>query len=118
MKRWIGVLVVVLLFGMASVCAAAPFVVCDLYPTTATQPDGFTVVVDNGASVDSTAQAVTGGVRLYYDVGGVSVGSHTMRVKAYKVDAVWGRLESEEAVFTFVKPAVPARPTGIGLSTN
>lgn len=94
---------------------AAPFVVCDPYPTTVTQPDGFTVILDNGASVDSPAQTVTGGKRLHHDISGVSSGSHTMRIKAYKNDAVWGRLESDEAVFTFVRPASPGKPAGIGL---
>ena len=118
MKRWIGVLIGVLFFGVPVVHAAGPYAVCDPYPSTVTQPDGFTLSVDGGALVDSTAQAVTGGVRLHYDVGGVSAGSHTIRVKAYKVDAVWGRLESTEVVFTFVRPASPSAPANIGLSAN
>jgi len=73
---------------------------------------------EGGAQINSPAQAVTGGVRLHYDVSGVSTGSHTVRIRAYKNDAVWGRLESDEAVFTFVRPASPAAPANIGLSAQ
>lgn len=93
----------------------SPFVASDPYPASGVQPDGFAVSVDGGAVVESPAQAVTGGVRLYYDVSTVNSGTHTMRVKAYKLDAVWGRLESTEAVFTFSRPASPSAPAGIGL---
>lgn len=100
---------------MLSSAWAAPFVTSDPYPSTVTQPDGFMVSLDGATAVASPAQAVTGGVRLHHDVAGVSSGSHTVRIKAYKQDAVWGRLESDEAVFTFVRPASPGRPAGIGL---
>ena len=111
MKYALAVLMVLFSFN----AWAAPFVVSDPYPTTVTQPDGFMVAVDGATAVASPAQAVTGGVRLHHDVAGVSSGSHTVRIKAYKQDAVWGRLESDEAVFTFVRPASPGRPAGIGL---
>lgn len=115
MKRWIGALIVALVFGVVSICSASPFVVSDPYPTTVTQPDGFVITVDSGAAVDSTAQAITGGVRLYFDVGSVTAGTHTMTIKAYKVDAVWGRLESAPANFTFTRPASPGIPAGVTL---
>ena len=113
MKKTVFFLVLALIVP----CAAwpAPYVVCDPYPASGVQPDGFAVSVDGGAVVESPAQAVTGGVRLYYDVSTVNSGTHTMRVKAYKLDAVWGRLESTEAVFTFSRPASPSAPAGIGL---
>lgn len=96
---------------------AAPFVVSDPYPATATQPDGFTVSVDGGPVVESPADPVTAStVRFKFDVGSVTSGNHTMRVKAYKDNAVWGRQESVEAVFTFTKPAVPAAPGGLQLA--
>jgi hypothetical protein len=106
---------ILLVLFSVSVCSAAPFVVSDAYPTNVTQPDGFTVVMDGGAAQDSTAQAVTGGVRLHFDVGSVSTGTHTMSIKAYKVDANWGRLESAPANFTFTKPATPTVPSGVTL---
>jgi hypothetical protein len=96
---------------------AAPFVVSDAYPTAATQPDGFAVSVDNGAVVESPADPVTSStVRFKFDVGAVTSGNHTLKVKAYKNDAVWGRLESAEAVFTFARPAAPSGATGLKLS--
>ena len=96
---------------------AAPFVVSDPYAATATQPDGFVVSMDGGPVVESPADPVTAStVRFKFDVGSVTSGSHTVRVKAYKNDAVWGRQESVEAVFTFTKPAVPAAPGGLQLA--
>jgi len=113
MKKYFAVLFCAL--ALPGLAVAAPFVVSDPYPAASLQPDGFAVAVDGGAVVESPAQAVTGGVRLYYDVSAVSAGTHTLRVKAYKNDAVWGRLESTEAVFTFSRPASPSAPAGIGL---
>jgi len=113
MKKYFAVLFCAL--ALPGLAVAAPFVVSDPYPASGVQPDGFAVSVDGGAVVESPAQAVTGGVRLYYDVSAVSAGTHTLRVKAYKNDAVWGRLESTEAVFTFSRPASPSAPAGIGL---
>ena len=96
---------------------AAPFVVSDAYPDAATQPDGFTVSMDGGPVVESPADFVTAStVRFRFDVGAVTSGNHTMRVKAFKNDAVWGRLESTEAVFTFTRPAAPAAPGGLKLA--
>jgi hypothetical protein len=96
---------------------AAPFVVSDAYPTAATQPDGFAVSLDGGPVVEAPADPVTSStVRFKFDVGAVESGSHTLRVKAYKQDAVWGRLESTEAVFTFARPAAPAVPGGLQLA--
>jgi len=111
-------LVAILMVLVPALAFGAPFVTSDPYPTTVTQPDGFVLTVDGGSQITSPAQAVTGGVRLHHDVSGVSTGSHTMRIKAYKNDAVWGRLESDEAVFTFVRPASPAAPANIGLSAQ
>jgi len=96
---------------------AAPFVVSDPYPESAVQPDGFLVVLDNAPVVESPADPVTAStVRFKFDVGSVTAGSHTIRVKAFKNDAAWGRLESAEAVFTFSRPAAPAVPAGLRLA--
>lgn len=96
---------------------AAPFVVSDPYAATATQPDGFVVSMDGGPVVESPADPVTAStVRFKFDVGSTVSGSHTIRVKAFKNDAAWGRLESTEAVFTFTKPAAPAVPSGLQLA--
>ena len=96
---------------------AAPFVVSDPYAATATQPDGFVVSMDGGPVVESPADPVTAStVRFKFDVGSTVSGSHTIRVKAFKNDAAWGRLESTEAVFTFTRPAAPAVPGGLQLA--
>jgi hypothetical protein len=96
---------------------ASPFVVSDPYPESAVQPDGFLVVLDNAPVVESPADPVTSStVRFKFDVGAVTSGNHTLKVKAYKNDAVWGRLESAEAVFTFARPAAPAVPAGLRLA--
>lgn len=122
MRSYLIVVLLAIVFvfsaNAAPVVAAGPYVISDAYPTTVTQPDGFSVSVDGGATVDSAPQSVAGGVRLHYDVGAVSAGSHAVTVKAYKNDAVYGRMESAASVFTFVKPGPPAAPTGLGLSSN
>ena len=96
---------------------ASPFVVSDPYPESAVQPDGFLVVLDNAPVVESPADPVTASTKRFkFDVGGVSAGNHTLKVKAYKNDEVWGRLESAEVNFTFTRPAAPAVPGGLQLA--
>lgn len=106
------------LFCLAAVSAqASPFVVSDPYPADAVQPDGFAVSLDGGPVVETPADPVTAStIRFRFDVGTVASGSHTLLIKAYKQDAVWGRLESAEAVFTFARPAAPSGATGLKLS--
>lgn len=116
MKKYVIAVLIVLVW--ASGVHAAPFVVCDSYGPDVVQPDVFAVKLDNASYADVPAVAVTGGVALKYDVGSVTTGQHAIRVKAVKNSAEWGRLESEEAVFTFVRPAAPATPAGIGLSAQ
>lgn len=94
---------------------AAPFAVCDPYPATGIQPDEFEVVVDGGAIVISLPETVTGGKRLHYDVSGVSVGPHTMNVKACKTDVAWGRLCSTATPLAFTRPSAPVAPVSLGL---
>ena len=101
----------------AATAWASPFVVSDPYPADAVQPDGFAVSLDGGPVVETPADPVTAStIRFRFDVGTVASGSHTLLIKAYKQDAVWGRLESAEAVFTFARPAAPSGATGLKLS--
>ncbi len=101
----------------AATAWASPFVVSDPYPADAVQPDGFAVSLDNGPVVESPADLVTAStVRFKFDVGGVTSGSHTIKVKAFVYDATWGRVESAEAVFTFTRPAAPNAPGGLKLA--
>jgi len=74
-------------------------------------------VLDNAPVVESPADPVTASTkRLKFDVGGVSAGNHTIKVKAFVYDATWGRVESAEAVFSFTKPAAPSAPAGLKLA--
>ena len=118
MKKIVFFLVLVVAFFVFNLeVQASPFVVSDPYASDAVQPDGFLVSLDGGAVVESPADPVTAStVRFKFDVGSVTAGSHTIRVKAFKNDAAWGRLESAEAVFTFSRPAAPAVPAGLRLA--
>ena len=118
MKKILFLVVFVLAFLAFNLeVQAAPFVVSDPYPESAVQPDGFLVVLDNAPVVESPADPVTASTKRFkFDVGGVSAGNHTLKVKAYKNDAVWGRLESAEVNFTFTRPAAPAGASGLKLS--
>jgi len=117
MKKYLFLVAVVLAFFAFNLeVQAAPFVISDAYPAGDTQPDGFSVVVDTQPVVDSPADVVTATTKRFkFDVGGVTAGSHTLKVKAYKQDAVWGRLESAEVNFTFPRPAAPSGATGLRL---
>lgn len=113
MKKLFTILVVLL---FPSLVFAGPFLICDPYPTTSVQPTEFSLIVDGGSAIISPAVTVTGGVRLHYDLAGIPTGSHTVTVKAVRIDPVWGRLESATTPFSFVRPAAPAAPVGIGLA--
>lgn len=106
------------LFCLAAASAqASPFVVSDPYASDAVQPDGFAVSLDSGPVVESPADPVTASTKRFkFDVGGVSAGNHTLKVKAYKNDPIWGRLESAEAVFTFTRPSAPPAASGLKLA--
>lgn len=96
---------------------AAPFVVSDAYPAGDTQPDGFLCTLNTGAVQDVVADVVTSTTkRLKFDAVNAVSGSNTVKVKAYKNDAVWGRLESAEVNFTFPRPAAPSGASGLRLS--
>jgi len=106
MKR----LLLALLFVLLPITVyASPFLVCDPYPTTVTQPTYFNVVMDSGAPVQSTPESVTGGLRLHYDLVSISNGSHSATVAACNE---WGC--SSTVPFAFVKSA-PSAPANIRL---
>ena len=105
-------LALVIVFSAFNVWAA-PFVVSDTYPTTTTQPTYFNVVMDGGAAVQSAPQVMgDNSVRLHYDVGAVTTGTHSMTVAACNE---WGC--SSTVPFSFTK-GVPALPSGIKLNQN
>ena len=110
MKRFlIALALIVLLPIMAN---SAPFLVCDPYPTTELQPTEFELNIDGGTLIISPAEALSGGgVSLKYDLQGVSVGAHTVSIRACLVDAVWGRECSIATPFAFTRPAAPLMKT-------
>jgi len=97
---------------------AAPYLICDPYPTTGSQPTEFGVTVDGAAAVTSAAQTLTDGSRrLHYDLAGVATGGHSVTYKPVLVDPYWGRLEGPASdPFAFTKPGAPAKGTGTALA--
>ena len=88
----------------------AVFVVSD--PVSSNQPTKYVITMDGGAAFEVDPQPVTGGVRLHYDVTGVSNGTHNMTVSAKNM---WG--QSTAVPFSFAK-AVPTAPSNIALSVE
>lgn len=99
-----------------AVNAYAVDVVSDAYPAGTTQPDGFLCTLNSNAVQDVVADVVTPTTkRLKYNADNAVDGSNTLKVKAYKNDAIWGRLESAEVNFTFQRPAAPSGVVGTRL---
>lgn len=112
MKKLFLILFVCLLPAIAW---GSPFVVCD--PYTVGTVDYFKLTLDTGATQQVTLYGTP--PYLHFDVGTVSVGAHTIKVKACKAATTWAaEVCSTEAVFTFTRPSVPVTPgvpTNIGL---
>ena len=103
-------LVLTLLSPMA---LSAPFVVSDPLDPRATNCGVF---LDAAAKVTIPVTADGTDKVCKYDISGVSVGSHTIRMTAIANDPVWGSQESAESVpLSFVRPAAPSVPAGLGL---
>ncbi len=113
MKKLSIFLVAVALFVIPGLSEAAPFVICDEYTTSMSQPTSFSVTMDGGTAVSSTPQTLANGsVRLHYDLAGLAAGNHNMTVSACNV---WGC--SSATPFAFTK-SVPGQPANIGLSNQ
>jgi hypothetical protein len=98
--------------------AASPFMVSDPYPVGGTQPTHCGVFLNAAPRVE-IAVALKAENRPYcrYDLVGVAVGSHTIRMTHVAKDTIWGDLESAQSVpFTFSRPGTPGVPTGPALS--
>uniref|UniRef100_A0A7C4Y3F2 Uncharacterized protein n=1 Tax=Caldisericum exile TaxID=693075 RepID=A0A7C4Y3F2_9BACT len=107
-------LLVLVLFP--SVAFASPFLVCDPYPSTQTQPDYFIIVLDGKTYSSSAFSNPDGSKQLKFDVGFVSSGSHSLTVKACKEDANGIPWCSDEVPFAFERPSAVAPPGGLKLS--
>lgn len=105
------------LFALSTSATAAPFLVCDTYPTTSAQamPTEFVVTISGAAQpIVSPAEAVQGGVRLHLDLGPLNLtGARTVTAKARNQ---WGE-SANSAPFSFTAGS-PAPPGTIGLSAN
>ena len=89
---------------------ATPYIVCDPYPNNDNKPTEFLLQIDSGSWVSSAPQVLGDGtVRLHYDIGSVTNGSHTVNIKAKNI---WG--ESAAVPFSFAK-GVPGGATNIKL---
>src|SRR3990167_10727289 len=103
MRRMLFALLLVLVVPVAAY--AAPFAVADSY-TTGVIPDTFRVALDGAAEVVSPAFSGTmsdGTVltnTLHFDVGAVTVGAHSLTVKACK-DRKSTRLNSRHSQITY-----------------
>ena len=95
----------------------APFLSCSVYPAGPNQPTEFEVYMDGAITPSITpALAVTGGVRLNYDLASISIGNHTVTVKGAKSDPYWGRItSSSSSPFAFVRPSGISTPIGINI---
>lgn len=112
MKKLCLILVSCLILAFASVAFGSPFLVCNSYPTTVSQPTDFMVTVDLATPVDSPAQAnPDGSVQLHYDLAAVANGAHTVTVTACNQ---WG-CSAASSPFSFAK-ATSATPAGLSIS--
>jgi hypothetical protein len=94
--------------------AQAPYLRCDPYPVTVTQPSDFSIQYVNNLTdrvpiipeILSPAFVLPdNSVNIRYPVGDVAYGAHYMLVKAVLFDpfAPGGRLESSAVPFSFIK---------------
>jgi len=113
MKKIFFVVLVVL--SLAAPAWGSPFLVCD--PDTSDNPPAFyKVTVDGAAPVNSPAVAVTGGVRLHYDVAGLDFSvRHDFSVAACKTNDIGIEVCSSTVNFTYGAPVAPGAPSGVKL---
>ena len=112
-------LLVALILTVPGIVLAAPFVVSNDYLTSGVVPDRFRVTLDSGSEVLSSPWTGSDGNgvahvnTLHFDVGTVSVGTHTVSAKACKTgDPLWGPAEvcSVATPFSFPRPSAPVAP--------
>lgn len=106
----IGFLVLLPMFAWAQV-----HVTCNDYLPTVVQPDNFKVNLDGVLSNSTPGAGEVSGVRLWFDVTNVSVGTHHMDVQACKtyVSDPWnlgGEACSAVVPFDFTRPVVGEAP--------
>lgn len=105
----LSLLLLVLIIALAITVHASPFLVCDPYPETATQPEWFVTNLDGGGDNEQLPQDTPEGKRIHADLQYVTDGQHTMTVKACNV---WGCSTSTPFLFT---RQIPDGLSGLGL---
>ncbi len=103
------------LLVVSGTVSAAPFLMCDPYPTTGAYPTEFVVTISGIANpIVTPAVDVTGGKAMRLDLGPLGLsGAKTVTAKARNP---WGE-SAASAPFSFTAGS-PAPVTGIGLSPN
>ena len=93
---------------------ASPFLICDPYPTTVTQPSEFVVTISGMSIITSPAVNSPEGKFLKLDLGPLNLtGTKTVTARAKNQ---WG--ESADSLPLTFTVGVPTKPTGITLSVN
>jgi hypothetical protein len=101
--KWLLILALVFIPCLAF---GAPYLICDPYPTTVTQPTYFELVMDGGTAIQSPVQVLTdNSVRLHYDLGSISAGTHNVTVAACDM---WGCSSTVPFGFSKAVPGAPA----------
>lgn len=104
------------LIALPSLSFASPFVVSDATTQKVTHCG---VMLDSGAKVDVPVVSDSPTTAICkYDIGGVSVGPHTIKTTFINIDPIWGRSESVYSTpLDFVRPGdtVSQPPAGLNI---
>ena len=98
MKR----LIILAIILMAATAQASPWLVCDPQPGIT----GYAWSMDGGPWTETPYELYDDTCAKVRDLADVSTGPHNIQVKAFTIDEIWGRQESETAPFDFARPAV------------
>lgn len=103
------------LLFLPAIALSSPFLICDPYPSTVTQPTEFVVTISGvSAPIVTPAVSVTGGKAMKLDLEPLNLaGSKTVTAKARNA---WGEsVSSAPFIFTAGSPGAPG---GLGLSAQ
>lgn len=95
---------------LASTAQASPWLVCDPQPGI----DGYAWSLDGGEWSEQPYTLLDADSAIVCDLKDVLKGNHTIQVKAFKNDSLWGRMESETVPFGFARPS-SSKPINMGL---
>ena len=100
---------------LVSTVFAAPFLVCNPYPTTVSQPDSFVISLDGGTTKITVPayKNADNSVMVHYDMAGL-----TQKVYQVTGSACTGILCSAYSTVTTISYITPTTPGGFSLSAN